>query len=92
MKNTGKLDGKEVVQVYIDDVLSSVVVPNKALKGFKKISIDAGEQKKVKIPIKLEDLQVWNYDNEWELEKGDFNVFVGGSYSELTLNATFTVV
>lgn len=90
--NTGDMDGKEVVQVYVDDVLASVEVPNKALKGFKKVLIKAGETKTVEIPIKLEELMIWSLDNEYVLEPGAFDVYVGGSYAKPRLNATFTVI
>ncbi|KAI9318774.1 beta-glucosidase-related glycosidase [Dichotomocladium elegans] len=92
VKNTGHREGKEVVQIYVDDVIASVVVPNKALKGFKKVSIPVGKTTVVEIPIRLEELQVWSYNNKFELEAGDFIVYAGGSYAELALNSTFTVV
>ncbi|KAI9249415.1 putative beta-glucosidase [Phascolomyces articulosus] len=91
VENTGDRDGKEVVQVYVDDVVASVVVPNKALKGFAKVNIPAGESVTVDIPIRLEELEVWAMDNKFVLEKGDFVFYVGGSYAEPSLNTTLTV-
>ncbi|KAI9497224.1 beta-glucosidase-related glycosidase [Zychaea mexicana] len=90
--NTGDRDGKEVVQVYVDDVIASVVVPNKSLRGFAKVDIPAGETRTVDIVIRLEELEVWTMQNKFVLEKGDFALYVGGSYAEPSLNATLTVV
>ncbi|KAI8144230.1 beta-glucosidase-related glycosidase [Fennellomyces sp. T-0311] len=92
LQNTGDRDGKEVVQVYVDDVLASVVVPNKSLRGFAKVNIPAGETATVDIPIRLEELEVWTMDNKFVLEKGDFILHIGGSYAEPSLNTTLTVV
>ncbi|OZJ02542.1 hypothetical protein BZG36_04510, partial [Bifiguratus adelaidae] len=66
--NTGKVDGKEVVQVYVNDVVSSVVTPNLALKGFKKVSIKAGQTVTVVVPINIQDLAVWTTSNQYVVE------------------------
>ncbi|KAI9497223.1 beta-glucosidase-related glycosidase, partial [Zychaea mexicana] len=92
VENTGDRDGKEIVQVYVDDVIATVVVPNKSLRGFAKVDIPAGETRTVDIPIRLEELEVWTMENKFVLEKGDFVLYVGGSYAEPSLNATLTVV
>ncbi|KAI7853297.1 beta-glucosidase-related glycosidase [Circinella umbellata] len=92
VKNSGDYDGKEVIQVYVDDVIASVVVPNKALKGFAKVDIPAGETATVDISIRLEELEVWDINNKFTLEKGDFVFYVGGSYAEPSFNTTLTVV
>lgn len=89
--NNSTRDGTEVVQMYIQDVLSSVVVPNKLLKGFSKISIKAGHTATVEIPINVPDLGLWNINMQYVVEPGAFNVFVGSSSTDLRANATFTV-
>ena len=89
--NNGKRDGQEVVQAYIQDVLASVVVPNRSLKGFKKVSIKAGETVDVEIPIKVEELGVWDVKMKYVVEPGDFVVLVGSSSTDIRGNATFTV-
>jgi beta-glucosidase len=89
--NKSKRDGQEVVQLYVKDVVSSVVVPNILLKGFKKLAIKAGETKTVTIPLDVSELGLWNYNLKYVVEPGDFQVFVGASSGDLRLNSTLTV-
>ncbi|KAJ2894760.1 hypothetical protein MKZ38_007245 [Zalerion maritima] len=89
--NSGEFDGKEVVQLYVSDVISTVVVPNMELKGFKKVEIAAGETETVEIELKMEDLGLWNYKYEYVVEDGDFVIYVGSSSADLRANATLTV-
>lgn len=77
--NTGKYDGKEVVQLYIRDVVGSVTRPVKELKGFQKIELKAGESKTVSFSITPEDLKFYNYDLKYDWEAGDFEVMIGGN-------------
>lgn len=91
VKNSGKVDGQEVVQVYINDVVSSVVTPVMALKGFKKVAIKAGKTVTVKIPIKISELAVWAQSQKYVVEPGVFQVYVGGSSDTATLATNFTV-
>ncbi|KAL4946294.1 hypothetical protein BDV06DRAFT_208772 [Aspergillus oleicola] len=85
-------DGAEVVQVYVVDEISSVVVPNKALKGFEKVFISAGETVKVEIDLQVSELGLWNAKMEYVVEKGQFTVLVGGDSGGSRGNATFWVV
>jgi beta-glucosidase len=89
--NTGKYDGQEVVQVYVQDVLASVAVPNMALKGFQKVMIMAGQTQSVSIPIDVSQLGVWDINMNYVVEPGDFVVWAGSSSKDLRGNATFTV-
>jgi beta-glucosidase len=89
--NTASRDGTEVVQVYISDDIASVVVPNRALKGFDKVVIPAGKTKTVKIPIKVQDIGVWNSRMKYVVEPGSFTVLVGSSSEDIRGNTTFTV-
>jgi beta-glucosidase len=75
--NSGDYDGKEVVQLYIRDVVGSVTRPVKELKGFKKVNIKKGETKTVTFNISVEDLKFYNYDLDFVAEPGIFQVFVG---------------
>ena len=75
--NTGKVDGKETVQLYIRDVVGSVTRPVKELKGFQKISLKAGESKEVSFSITPEDLKFYNYDLKYDWEPGEFNIMIG---------------
>ena len=77
--NNGNYDGKEVVQLYIRDMVGSVTRPVKELKDFSKVFIKKGETKKVSFTIDIEDLKFYNYDLKHVAEPGDFKVFVGGN-------------
>ncbi|KAJ7476846.1 glycoside hydrolase superfamily [Mycena galericulata] len=77
--NTGSVDGKEVVQVYMTDLVSSVVTPNQQLVGFQKVDIPAGGSVTVKIPVLSSQLAVWTVQNTWVVEPGVFNIKVGTS-------------
>ena len=88
VKNTGKYDGEEVVQLYIQDVAASIVRPVKELKAFQKIVLKVGEEKVINFNIGAKDLSFYNADGNPQLESGVFKVFVGGS-SYSTLSASF---
>ncbi len=75
--NTGNFNGKEVVQLYIRDVVGSVTRPIKELKGFQKIYLNKGETKTVRFEISIEDLKFYNSDLEFVAESGIFDVFIG---------------
>lgn len=77
VKNTGKYDGQEVVQLYIQDIYGSVTRPVKELKGFQKIFLKKGESKKVTFKINEEMLRFYNSELKHLAEPGDFNVFIG---------------
>ena len=83
VSNTGNFDGKEVVQLYIRDLVGSVTRPVKELKGFQKVEIKKGETKTVTFTINIEDLKFYNSDLKYVAEPGKFQVFVGtNSYTE----------
>jgi beta-glucosidase len=75
--NTGNYDGKEVVQLYIRDVVGSVTRPLKELKGFQKVEIKKGEKKTIRFEISVEDLKFYNSNLEFVAEPGDFQVYIG---------------
>lgn len=89
--NKSPVDGKEVVQFYVQDVVASVVVPNKQLKGFKKVLIKAGETVDVKVDLEVKDWGLWDLRMKYVVEKGDFIVHAGSSSRDLRGNATVTV-
>ncbi|MCX7709073.1 MAG: glycoside hydrolase family 3 C-terminal domain-containing protein [Clostridia bacterium] len=90
--NIGKLDGKEIVQLYANDVVSSVVTPIKELKGFKKVEIKAGETKTVQIPLEISQLAICNENEQYVVEPGEFLIMVGpDSRDEMLLKASLTV-
>lgn len=89
--NTSPVDGKEVVQLYVQDVLSSIVVPNQQLKGFKKVLVKAGKTVEVAIDLKVQDLGLWDINMRYVVEPGDFVIWMGSSSKDLRGNATLTV-
>jgi len=88
VKNTGKIKGKEVVQLYIRDLFGSITRPVKELKGFKLLELGAGETKTVHFTLNKKTLGFYNNDGDYIVEPGDFKVFVGGS-SKTKLEASF---
>ena len=75
--NTGNYPGKEVVQLYIRDMVGSITRPVKELKGFNKIEIAVGETKQVSFEITPELLKFYNSDLKFDWESGDFQIMVG---------------
>ncbi len=91
VKNTGNYDGDEVVQLYINDVYSSVTTPAKTLKGFKRVFIKKGETQKVGFTLTADELAIWNRDMKRVVEPGDFEVMVGGNSTDV-LKTKFSVM
>jgi beta-glucosidase len=92
LKNTGNYEGKEIVQLYIRDLVSSATRPIKELKGFKKVNLQPGESKTVEFSLFTEDLKFYNQDMEYIFEPGDFNIMIGSSSEDIRLNSTITVL
>lgn len=90
LKNTGSVDGTEVAQLYVQDIVGSVVRPVKELKGFQRVALKAGESKTIEFKLTTDDLAFYGRDLVKKAEKGDFNVWVGG-HSNATLKGTFSV-
>jgi beta-glucosidase len=88
VKNTSGLTGKEVVQMYIRDLIGSITRPVKELKGFELIELQPNETKKVTFTIDKKTIEFFTANSRWEAEPGDFNVFIGGS-SKTILKADF---
>lgn len=91
LKNTGKVAGKEVVQLYIRDLIGSVTRPVKELKGFEMIELQPNETKKITFTIDEKTIQYFTANAKWEAESGDFKVFIGGS-SATTLEDNFQYI
>jgi len=83
VKNTSATIGKEVVQMYIRDVVGSVTRPVEELKGFQKIELAAGEMKKVSFEITPELLKFYNTDLKYDWEPGEFQIMVGTNSREV---------
>ncbi|WZL90398.1 beta-glucosidase BglX [Salinimicrobium sp. 3283s] len=77
--NTGKKAGKEVVQLYLRDMVASTTRPIKELKGFELVELQPGETKQVSFTISNELLKFYNANKEWASEPGEFQVMIGGN-------------
>jgi beta-glucosidase len=86
--NTGKAEGKEVVQMYLGNKINSVTTPVMALKGFDKISLKPGETKTVRFIITPEDIAIWNTQMKWVTEPGTFDVMIARSAEDVVLKQT----
>ena len=83
--NSGKYDGKEVVQLYIHDVVGSITRPVKELRGFQKIDFKAGETKTVSFNISTNDLKFYNYDLKNDWESGEFEIMIGANSRDVKM-------
>ena len=91
VKNTGRYNGEEVVQLYIRDLVGSVTRPVKELKGFRKVLIKTGDSKEVVFTLKSSDLAFYTKDMTFKAEPGDFKVFVGTNSADCK-EASFTLI
>ena len=92
VKNTGKVAGDEIVQLYISDKKASVEREVKSLKGFKRVRLKAGESKQVTLTIDKSTLSFYDVDSKsWLVEAGKFEVLVGNSSRNILLKETFNV-
>ena len=90
VKNTGRREGKEIVQLYIGDDESSVIRPAKELKGFKKVSLKPGEEKTVTFPITEDDLKFYDEEaHQWKAEPGSFKAYIGSSSKDIKAKLSF---
>ncbi len=91
MTNTGSVAGDEVVQLYINDVVSSTTTYEKNLRGFERIHLQPGETQSMTFAIKPDDLILIDRDHRRVVEAGEFRVMVGASYEDIRLNGSFYV-
>ncbi len=90
--NTGSMAGKEVVQLYVSDVESTVIRPVKELKGFDKVDLQPGETKTVTFTLGKRAFAYWNTQiHDWHVESGEFRILVGKSSRDIQLEETVTV-
>ena len=89
--NTGKMDGDEVVQLYIRDVLASVARPVMELKGFQRIHLAVGETKEVSFTITPTMLSMLNAQMQTVVEPGDFRIMIGASSRDIRFKETLVV-
>ncbi|MEN8645822.1 glycoside hydrolase family 3 C-terminal domain-containing protein [Bacillus toyonensis] len=86
VKNAGSIAGKEIVQLYIKDVESSMIRPEKELKGFEKVELQPGEEKTVSFTLNNRSFAYYNVElKDWHVETGEFEILVGKSSREIVL-------
>jgi beta-glucosidase len=83
LTNNGSKDGREVVQLYIRDLVGSITRPVKELKGFQKVALRAGQSGTISFTITPEDLKFYNSDLKYDWESGDFVIMIGGNSRDL---------
>lgn len=92
VKNVGEVAGKEIIQLYVQDVESSVIRPKKELKGFCKVELEPGEEKEVEFMLDKRAFAYYNTDiKDWHVESGDFEILIGKSSKDIVLRETVKV-
>lgn len=92
VSNMGKVAGKEVVQLYVSDLICSVHKPVKELKGFTKIYLKAGEKKTVKFRLNKRSFAYYNTDiSDWYAESGEYEILIGSGSDDIRVSATVNV-
>ena len=91
LKNTGARTGTEIVQLYLNDVVSSVITYEKNLRGFERVLLEPNETQRVSFTLKPEDLEMLDINMRWIVEPGMFKVMVGSSSEDIRLNGAFEI-
>lgn len=92
VKNTGSVAGAEIAQVYVADKESTIFRPAKELKGYKKVFLNAGEEKEASVELSKRAFAFYNVNiNDWCVESGDFDIMVAASSRDVKLTATVNV-
>lgn len=92
IENTGKVEGKEVVQLYVKDIEASVKRPAKELKDFRKVNVKPGEKKTVYFTLTERDFAFWDVQSaSWKVEPGKFEILVGKASNNIQLTTGFEV-
>jgi beta-glucosidase len=92
VKNTGKVKGDEVVQLYVRDNIATVTRPVKELKDFKRVTLNPGEEKTVELLLTPEKLSFYNIDMKFGVEPGEFTIMTGTSSADKDLKKTTLTV
>jgi len=91
IKNTGKIAGSEVIQLYIKDVVASIAPPVKKLVGFKRIYLENGEEVKINMKMPINLLGFYNKEMKKVLEPGEVKIMIGSSSEDIRLDDSFTI-
>jgi beta-glucosidase len=89
--NTGSRKGDEVVQLYLSDKVSSVTTYTSQLRGFERISLEAGETKMVSFTLHADDLMLLDKNMNWTVEPGEFEIMIGSSSEDIRVKKNFTI-
>ena len=90
--NTSDVDGKEIAELYVSDVMARVVRPKKELKGFKKVFVKAGESVRVSIPLDFRSFAYYSVPlKRWHVENGRFDILVGASSRDIRLRGSVDI-
>ena len=90
--NTGNRAGRETVQLYFNDLISSVATPVMSLKGFEKVELRGGERREVSFELPVQELGLWNRSMEYVVEPGEFEIMIGASSEDIRLRKTITLL
>lgn len=91
VENTGGMAADEVVQLYVEDVYSSVVTPEKLLQGFRRISLAPGEKKRVVFSLDFDSFKLFNKKYEWVVEAGKFRIMAGAGSRDIRLTTDIRI-
>ncbi|QNL52448.1 glycoside hydrolase family 3 C-terminal domain-containing protein [Olivibacter sp. SDN3] len=91
ISNIGKMDGKEVVQLYVRDLVSSVVTPVKQLKAFAKYAIASGDTTTIKLQVPIDELALYDLDMNRIVESGEYEIQIGSSSKDIYIKKTIAV-
>ena len=89
--NTGAVDSDEVVQLYVRDIISSIVTPDRELRAFSRVHIPAGESRTVTLTLDFDSFKLLNARYEWVVEPGDFEIMIGASSTDIRRSVTIRV-
>ena len=89
LRNTGRVAGEEVAQLYIQDLVAQPVRPVKELKGFRKVLLQPGEAKTITFTVGKDQLSFYNDNLEWIMQPGTFRVMIGGASDKIALERNF---
>ncbi|MDE5548679.1 MAG: fibronectin type III-like domain-contianing protein, partial [Clostridia bacterium] len=92
VQNVGEMDGKEIVQLYVNDVVSTMYTPYQQLKGFEKVELKAGEKKTVTFTLDKRSFAFYNTEaHDWQVESGEFKIMIGASSRDIRLTESVEV-
>ncbi len=89
--NVGERDGEEVVQLYVRDIVSSIVTPDRRLAAFTRVSIPRGECRTVELSLNFDSFKLFDQNHHWVVEPGEFELLIGASSSDIRRTVTITL-